>query len=1485
MLSSRVTAQLLCAPGPAGVAGGRQAVMARRARSFASKLRSIVTLSRSAKSKLADDVANNDEDEDDDDDEVGVAEDVVGDGVSEEKHEEAFASVVPHDDDDESVVQSFLGSSESRLMDVLELAVYRLFHVNETEDRLFTAGHAVGTRGAADKNEKPAGPPPPAAMDPVPSKLSRHDSNPFYYMASTLGSAMDMNIPVLLRKDVLAGIKALGMSGTMPERVARTSPLARSGQLKDATGDTAIAGGEAGRGIWNTSYGPSVRQQSQRKLPPACWGLAHNVVAMDRARINILRNTLEAAKGVSDVLSFSQDKESLSPASMGALSEGLIVEEEDYKMQGLLSVQRTCLGAFPIKLNMKSVGDNCLRRMEMLTNILPPVVALQEDVNVEGRLLNTALTVFIYRLVGQFRSLLDAECHVAEGLYITEEPIHAATFSDGQFEDSAVQSTRDAGMSKGIKLDLAEIVNEVEEAGDGNEDDASSNLVLVKALKRAVLQHKALTLSFILTVDMSEEGGTHTQLRQPPKFPHRYVRVFKRFVFHHSESTVPQSSLETPADVTQHYSGMPFEALYGGVFLNQQAARKYLTLFSNSPMDAAFFEPYLAKKKETIVRCLSSGDVPSTLLEMLSFSLLEWSQEAHNNGSMFDAELLQSDLVEAYKARPKKDAQDSGKLAMLPELVLLDSSIACQILSMAKSVDLFADVIRFDSLASDAESSAASGKAGNSLSQMKEDIQKKDGEMHAVKVYLSQIAWIINYLESMEKCGISEVATSSEYLAHLKDILRRAIIPLQGNAKRITYLLDELYGISHAMKSCANVLLSGMLCELVSSTKEIAAVKQEEKDRVDLGKKGSKIADKQTTNRAPKDATEESRALSKRPPDEAEEGRDRSFPTVLAAMQSIEPSLLPMIDSVARAGIEVALGGIIWEVTQPPVALDPYPKSLRLMKAAGASLSIFLANAVSGPKDSDAMLADFRDRGNQLLMATTLDSAGSKNVASVLPVYAATDPVHDEPCVVFGSYAALQYCHMESVTAMAKVIRIQSNGEGGDEGGTPYAANADALWNMEKVRTLHTGTCAIDVVQALDGAMTLQKLSSTHTTNGMRTGRAPLSSNLGMHVVNEYYLATALTDDAREMEDAVTAFALDVIMWISSSSNNEQSHVLKDASRKGKVTALVLDIEINHVAFLQHKKERLLENILSSNFMQSATVQSESDPFRRNLQEAAMQILLERRDEPVIYVLIAQPHDEEGYVPLVKAVHLKYRSSKGGRPRRLPIEAHSQVFLDEASANVWHNWHAQESRGIPYMASCARLFEDSSALDKLQKYTFLKSLSSMESMSKAIDWMTGRRMDLLRACIAAQDVRGVAVMSKELCLPHHAFLIALCNKAMLMMAFLRGDSIAISELMHSDLHDTILERLLAVFKSMVADLTAVVAQDWAAPVGQPLKAFLSSREEIERKLKQGSFQIVLDHVRSVLFFCLECAAYLSAGVEACLRPEMNKVIEKLRGEE
>ncbi|QDZ24883.1 hypothetical protein HOP50_15g74260 [Chloropicon primus] len=1383
-----------------------------------------------------------------------------------------------------SVLEHFDGAGLSAS---LRFAMRRVFEKRVTRDSIFIEDAQVieasqlGSEADSSEGTKKgkAGKP---GKEAAPVKGRRLFSrNPYFHLSCLVGSCLDKSLLLLIKRDFTAAVEHLEEVGALPETVSPNSPLCRSAEFRPSVEkrrEMVLPNGSFG-----AQGGAHQRVSSAAKYGPACWGLPHTVFAVDRQRLKVLRGTVESTEGCQRAFQFSLTLSEFSSDDLDTL-DGRKSVTETFLLSTMVSVQRTSLGSFSTGFNHnKKVSDKYLSLM----SDIPAVIGLQEDVLVSGSYLTGALATFVQHLMLQVQDLMDTKLHVIEGLYISEKPMHPATFRVNQFDENqnshSHSSKGGSKTNRGIKFALSEMFDTLEyKVGDKSQTTRRTSLSFVKAVKRAVLQQKIITLSVVLHVDVVNKDDEGQVERTKAKFPKRLMRVLKRYVFHHEAVSEGQLIAESIA----HFSGDPFEAIYSGVFLSQKAVRRYLQLYSeNSPMEAIVFEPNLAKRKDMMSEFMSLSEVRPALCEMLSYALLEWSQDVYNTQSsvspnqvhqimsaIVNGHSLEEDAVEEF------DEYHMSLLSAVVELVLFDCSLSSQLSVISNSAEVVLDIL----------SAELQDSAGDEVSFLKEtppegeetknaadareteikkevvDTMKKSVEKGKGFDYLmDHVKDIVNCLGQLDHLGILELVSSSDDSKIVRKSLSKTLDIVKENPRHAFLLMNQLYRASHLIKACSNVLSSGYFHELESTKRLLLDVRA--KHLLARKKAPQHTRRKQGKHEKLKDETGASETNGPPP---------MAYPLALSPMEKAQPGIIEDLRLAASSGLEVVLGGLVWHLSQPPVPLDPYPKSIKLLKGAASAFEM------AGSASREFSARDISQAANQLAMlGNDIDRAETMN--SLFPVYLTAGSFGGSSSdLAYGSYTALQYCRLESVRAFTSLLMeqvlIHMDENEGDLDGGPISN----LWHFLHPISFRKGACNVDIVQSIDGSMSVGNLLSPTQSAG-EGGAAREGFGMGLPTVCEYYLIRGTSSES--MKDASVVFAEDVIRHIRAYVSVGQSHVLENTEVKRK-GGLILDIQVNHPDFLYEDKQKLLSGILNSNFLKSVRVQSHEDPFHKLLVKASYDNVSANQTAQIVSILVAQEHPTLGYVPVVKNIYLSYSNSMAVRCESLPVEAHSQVFIDEASALAWHNWFDLTS----YTATCSDFIANlrqSKALgvekDLRNAEQFTSSLYNLKFFTKAFDSLTQLYIDTLRACISCQELEGILFLGKVLGSDCYAGVSKIIANAILLQAFLDGKSIHLEQLLTTDMHGEMLRRIKIVLDELIRDMDDVLEQDWALPISRPIEVFLHKSSEIRDTIMRGSFDFAVSHVKSVLLWGIESSNYISSAIDISAKERVESILDGL----
>ena len=1450
--------------------------------SFVSKLRRLVSLNRGGKSTAKGDkedegIASGSEDE-------REAEDTESEG----DHNESGRESEDEDEDDASSDGTSLGFGEEEgnsrrghllepfddtgLSSSLRFAVKKVFEKKEAKDALCPDDDDVLEASQAGQQPDAAargGPHPLGQPSRAPDGDRAFSRNPYYSLSCLVGSCLDKSLHLLIRKDFVSAAKQLETVGALPETVAPSSPLCRSAEHRPAD---AKRGKSRSRGL-RGAEGPTVSAAS--RFGPACWGLPHTVFAIDRRRLKALRDAIEGAEGSQRAFQFSLTLYEFSSDDLDTLDGPRKQRAEKFYLSTMVSIQRTALGCFSGSFShTRALSDKYLS----LASSLPAVVGLQEDVVVSGSYLTGALATFVQHLMLQVQDLMDTRLHVVEGLYITDRAVHPATFRVGQFDENRAGG-RGKAANRGIKFGLSEMFDTVDFRGG----ETKTSLSFVKAVKRAVLQQKVITLSVVLHVG---EGGQDSSAGKAAKNPRRLMRIVKRYVFHHDGMTEENMG----PDAISHYSADAFEAIYSGVFLSQKAVRRYMQLYESSPMEAVVFEPNLARRKDVISDLLSRQEVGPALCETLSYALLEWSQDVYNTQSSVNPSQVHQivrAIVEGHDPAEDEDEEfdfDENHMSLLTavvELVLLDSSLASQLSVIASSAEVVLDILSAglkesagDEVSFLMDADPAAQEQGNKPKGDKEiedeikkevvnTIKKKVVKGKGFDFLMDHVQDIARCLGQLDQLGILELASSSDDSKIVGKSLSKTLDIVKENPGHAFLLMNQLYRAAHLIKSCSNILSLGFFHELRSANDLLLDVRSKYLQ-------GSKKAPSKRKHRRGEKVDQDKGS------DETGKGEGRSedeattYPLALSPVERAQPGIIEDLQIAANSGLELVLGGLIWSLLQPPIPVDPYPKCIKLLKGAASALELNGKNHVGEPETSVARAV------NQLTMLGN-DPDRAENVNPLFPVYLTRGTIGNTSSdVVYGSYTALQYCCLQSVSAFTSLLMEQILVDMLNDDGD--SAPSTHLWHFLGVVSFRRGTCNVDIVQSIDGSMSIGNLMPS-----FRSGEAEgkRSAGLGLQTVCEYYLVRG--NSGESMKEASVLFAKDVISHIRAYVTVGQSHVLEntEARRKG---GLILDIQVNHPDFLYEDKQKLLRGILDSDLLKGIDVESHEDPFHKLLEKASYRSLGTGKTAQILSILVAQEHPTLGYIPVVKSIYLSYSGSQLGRDEGIPAEAHSQVFIDEASALTWHNWFDQASYNAcrsEFIGSISQSKALGVDRDTRNAEQFTSSLYNLRMFTKGFDSQTQLFVDMLRACVASQETDGVEFLGNVLGLECLERISGIMTSAIPLQAFLDGKSIHLQQLLTTDMHGEMLKRVKTVLEDLIEAMRGTVDQDWAKPISRPIEIFLHKSKDIKDTIMRGSFDFAVSHVRSVLVWGIESSNYISSAIGISARERLESILDTL----
>ena len=917
-------------------------------------------------------------------------------------------------------------------------------------------------------------------------------------------------------------------------------------------------------------------------------------------------------------------------------------------------------------------------------------------------------------------------------------------------------------------------------------------------------------------------------------------------------------------------------------------------------MDAVVFEPNLAKRKEMISEFLSQSHIGSALCETLSFALLEWSQDVYNTQNSVSARQLHQIIRvivdgpgegdEEEEEEEEFDEYHMSLLSAMVELVFLDCSLSSQIAVVSNSAEVVLDILGAEMKDDDGDEisflrGTSSPKKGDPEAEKKKAVARRRS-IHVIETIkravekgngfdflMDHVHGIVKCLDHLDHLGILDLASSSEDSKIVGKSLSKTMGIVMEDPGHAFLLINQLYRAAHLIKACSNVLSTGFLLEL-NATKDLLmdvrskylSGRRKPSNKQDKKSKRTKVGSGETKEGAENGGGGGGRGAS--------EEVSPSYPLAVSPMEKAQPGILENLQRAANAGLEIVLGGLVWNILQPPIPVDPYPKCIKLLKGAASALEII---------DSDSIPEkDVLRCSNQLTMLGNDQRIGTN---PLFPVYLTIGGAGKASVdAVYGSYTALQYCGLESVRSFTSLLMEQVLGNMGEirEEEDMEETPLSNLWHFFAPKSFRRGSCNVDIVQSIDGSMSISGLALLSENRTKETGgHGENLSSIGLRTVCEYYLVRGSSADGAREASAI--FADDVIKHIRAYVAVGQSHVLENtiAKRKG---GLILDIQVNHPDFLYEDKQKLLSKILNANYLKGASVRVQGDPFRHLLEKAGQESLSAGKTDQIVSILVAQEHPKLGYVPVVKSIYLSYASAYGGRAKAIPVEAHSQVFIDEVSALTWHNWFDRTS----YNASCAdfvRSLSRSRALgiegDGRNAEQLTSSLYTLKFFSKAFDSLTQLYVDTLRACIACQEAEGIAFLSKVIGAECYASISRILTSTMLLEAFLDGKSIHIDQLLTTDMHGEMLRRIRLVFEDLVESIKDTLDQDWSFPNRRPIQIFLHKSPEIKDTIMRGSFDFAASHVKSVLMWAIECSNYVSSGINISCGDQVTHIMDRL----
>ena len=903
-----------------------------------------------------------------------------------------------------------------------------------------------------------------------------------------------------------------------------------------------------------------------------------------------------------------------------------------------------------------------------------------------------------------------------------------------------------------------------------------------------------------------------------------------------------------------------------------------MQLYQYSPMDAVVFEPNLARRKDVISEFLSESDVRPALCETLSFALLEWSQDVYNTQGSVSSKQLNS-IVEVIVNGPSKeedaieefDEYHMSLLSAVAELVLLDSSLSSQLTLISQSADVVIDV-----LFAELQDSAGVGDVSFLKDSEEEDAPIEKGK--GFEFVMDHVQEVVKCLGKLEKLGIVEIASSGADSQIVRDNLLETSKIVNKDPSHTFLLINQLCRASHLIKSCGNVLSSGFWHELTATKSLLTDLRSRylsTKKRTHKHDKGSRRGRHKESSQAVKKGIE---METNGEAGDNDENHRMAYPIAVSSIEKAQPGIIENLQIAASSGLNTALGGLVWNLLQPPIPIDPYPKCIKILKGAASALEVSALRA--GQPNSSSDKKNVFQVANQLVMLAN-DRHQIEHVNALFPVYLAGDIFGNSSDAVYGSYTALQYCGIESVSTFVKLLMEQVLTDIQEDDEEFSEVPSSSLWHLFGTRSFHRGTCKVDIVQSVDGSMSIDNLASI--LKARKGGEIEFKNemNVGIQTVREYYLIKGNSKES--MRTAAEIFADDIIEHIRAFVVIGQSHVLEntDTRKKG---GLILDIQVNHPDFMYKDKQKLLSRILSSYFLESASVQSHEDPFHRLLEKAAYSSISNGKTEQIVSILIAQEHPILGYVPVVKSIHLSYCDTVDVRVTSIPEEAHSQIFVDDVSALTWHNWFDK----VSYPASCSEFIQHltlskSNSIERVNRNAqqLTSSLYTLRLFTKAYDSQTQLYMDTLRACTAVQDIRGIERIGKLLSSECYSSISKIMTSAILLEAFLDGKSIHIEQVLTTDMHGEMLKRLKLVLEGLIGNLKDILKQDWVYPLSRPIETFIHKSAHIKDTIMKGSFDYAVSHVKSVLMWGIECSNYISSAIEISSGEQVESILERI----
>ena len=112
---------------------------------------------------------------------------------------------------------------------------------------------------------------------------------------------------------------------------------------------------------------------------------------------------------------------------------------------------------------------------------------------------------------------------------------------------------------------------------------------------------------------------------------------------------------------------------------------------------------------------------------------------------------------------------------------------------------------------------------------------------------------------------------------------------------------------------------------------------------------------------------------------------------------------------------------------------------------------------------------------------------------------------------------------------------------------------------------------------------------------------------------------------------------------------------------------------------------------------------------------------------------------------------------------------------------------------------------------------------------------------MLRACIATQNREGTRFLGKVLGTECYTSIGGVMASAILLEAFLDGKSVHIEQMLTTDAHGEMFQRIKLLLDGMVESLSRARRQDWASPLARPIDTFLQKSPDIKDTVMGGSF--------------------------------------------